>query len=115
MKKIILLLNIAFALLLMCGKVQAQTDGTLDTSFNIGTGFNSDVNVITKQDDGKILVGGTFTTYNSTTQNRIARLNTDGTLDTSFTVGTGFDGVVRAITKQDDGKILVGGDFTSYN
>ena len=88
----------------------------LDTSFNTGTGFNNSVYAINIQSDGKILVGGTFTSYNGTTQNRITRLNTDGTRDTSFIIGTGFDvNIVEVITQQTDGKILVGGSFTSYD
>jgi len=117
MKKL-LQFSIAFALLLVCGKAQAQTDGTLDTSFNTGTGFDNFVRSIALQPDGKILAGGwLFTSYNGTTQNRIARLDSDGTLDTSFTIGTGFNSsvAVSSIALQPDGKILVGGGFTSYN
>ncbi len=91
-----------------------NADGTKDTTFTTGTGFNSSVNTITTQADGKILVGGTFTTYNGFTENRIIRLNTDGTKDTAFNTGTGFNNTVYAITTQPNEKILVGGDFTSY-
>ena len=89
-------------------------DGSLDTSFNIGTGFDNDVNTIKLQSNGKILVGGSFTTFNGVVSNRLARLNSDGTLDTSFDTGTGFNDNVNAITFQTDGKIVVGGRFTSY-
>ena len=92
-----------------------NSDGTGDTSFTIGTGFSSTVNAIAIQSDGKILVGGYFTSYNGTSQNYITRLNSDGTRDTSFTVGTGFDNEVLAFAVQSDGKIVVGGYFTSYN
>ena len=84
-------------------------------SFNIGTGFNNTVRVINIQPDGKILVGGGFSTYNGTTRNRIIRLNSNGSIDTSFNIGTGFNGNVFTIDIQPDGKILVGGDFTTYN
>jgi uncharacterized delta-60 repeat protein len=89
----------------------------LDTGFSIGTGFNNTVNSIAVQGDGKILVGGTFTSYNGTSRNRIGRLNSDGSLDTGFSIGTGFPtNAVNSIAVQgDDGKILVGGSFTSYN
>ena len=67
------------------------------------------------QPDGKILVGGSFTTLGggtgTTPRNRIGRLNADGSLDTSFDPGAN-DGVER-IGVQADGKILVGGDFTT--
>jgi len=95
--------------------VRLNSDGTLDSSFNIGTGFNSLVLSITIQSDGKILCGGPFTSYNGTTRNRIVRLNSDGTLDSSFNIGTGFNAQVFSIAIQSDGKILCGGSFTSYN
>lgn len=114
MKKVLFLI-IIFALLLFGGKVEAQTDGTLDTSFVIGAGFNSSPVTTLIQTDGKILVGGSFSNYNGANRNRIIRLNTDGSVDTSFVIGTGFNDTVYTIALQSDGKIVVGGNFTSYN
>jgi uncharacterized delta-60 repeat protein len=92
------------------------SSGTLDATFNPGTGANSNVYVIKVQPDGKILVGGSFTTFNGVTQNRLVRLDASGAVDPTFTVGTGFSsGYVRDIIVQPDGKILVCGQFTSYN
>jgi uncharacterized delta-60 repeat protein len=95
--------------------IRLNTDGSVDTSFVVGAGFNSSINAITLQPDGKILVGGFFTTYSGVTRNRIIRLNTNGSIDSSFVIDTGFDGAVNAITLQSDGKILVGGNYTSYS
>jgi len=95
--------------------IRLNSDGSIDDTFNIGTGFNSDVVAITIQSDGKILVGGFFTSYNGTTSNRIIRLNSDGSIDNTFSIGTGFNDGVQVIQLQSDGKILVGGRFTSYN
>jgi uncharacterized delta-60 repeat protein len=92
-----------------------NTDGTIDDSFIIGNGFNFYVNKIALQSDNKILVGGNFTTYSGVTANRIIRLNLDGSIDDTFVTGSGFDQRVYAIVQQPDGKILVGGDFTTYN
>lgn len=92
-----------------------NTDGTLDTSFNPGTGGNGEVSSIALQTDGKILIGGAFTTYNTVTVNRIARLNMDGSLDTSFATGTAFNGLLRRVLIQPDGKIIATGGFTSFN
>lgn len=92
-----------------------NSDGTRDTGFTIGTGFNSDVNAIAIQTDGKILVGGSFTDYNGTTQNCITRLNSDGTLDSAFAIGSGFNLAVNSLIIQSDGKIVVGGAFGSYD
>ena len=95
--------------------IRLNADGTRDTGFSIGTGFNSTIFAIALQPDGKILVGGNFTTFNGVTQDRITRLNADGTQDTGFTIGTGFNNIVRAIALQSDGKILVSGDFITYD
>ncbi|WP_175455537.1 T9SS type A sorting domain-containing protein [Winogradskyella thalassocola] len=92
-----------------------NTDGSLDTTFNVGTGANSEIEEITIQADGKIIIGGSFTSYNGISINRIARLNTDGSLDTTFNVGTGVNNSVRSIAIQADGKVIIGGFFTSYN
>ena len=95
-----------------------NTDGTLDTTFNQGTGANGTINCISIASDGKIIIGGTFGTYNGTGRNRIARLNTDGTLDTTFNPRIDETGGVITINTtscQSDGKIIIGGNFISYN
>jgi uncharacterized delta-60 repeat protein len=92
-----------------------NSDGSLDTTFDPGAGAGFDVNAIALQADGKVIIGGQFTTYNGTTRNRIARLNSNGSLDTSFDPGTGANEFVQTIVVQPDGKILIGGFFTEYN
>jgi uncharacterized delta-60 repeat protein len=84
---------------------------------NFGNGFNNTINEIKVQSNNKILVGGSFTSFTGVTQNRLMRFNPDLTVDDSFTanLGSGFNSTVRAIAIQSDGKILVGGDFTSFN
>jgi hypothetical protein len=61
------------------------------------------------QADGKILVGGGFTTLGGQSRTNIGRLNADGTPDTSFNPGA--DRAVFSLALQADGKILVGGIF----
>lgn len=93
-------------------------DGSLDNSFAIGdgfSGFSSYVKAIALQPDGKILVGGNFTEFDGTTRHRIARLNSDGSLDSGFDPLTGFNSDVNAIVVQPDGKILVAGIFSAYD
>ena len=75
-----------------------NTDGSLDTGFNLGTGANGNVRTTALQPDGKILIGGDFTSYNGTARNYIARLNADGSLDTDFNPGTGANRWVNALT-----------------
>ena len=63
------------------------------------------------QADGKILVGGFFTSIGGQTRHSIARLDPTTGLADSFDPNANKD--VRAIAVQADGKILVGGNFTS--
>jgi len=88
-----------------------NTDGSLDTSFNMYAITDNDVYSLAIQADGKILVGGTFTQLFYTARNHIARLNTDGSLDTAFNPNSNGD--VHSLAIQADGKIVVGGDFTA--
>jgi uncharacterized delta-60 repeat protein len=93
-----------------------NSDGSIDNTFNTGTGLNLPASTIAVQSDGKILLGGFFTTYSGVTQNYITRLNTDGTIDTSFSGNTsGFIDEVNKIVIQPDEKILAVGNFTQYN
>lgn len=95
--------------------IRINDDGTKDNLLAIGTGFDNTVKHIKVQSDGKIVVGGSFTTFNGTAANSLIRLNNDGTKDTSFSIGSGFNEYVKAIALQPDGKILVGGNFTQFN
>jgi uncharacterized delta-60 repeat protein len=95
--------------------LRLNSDGTVDSTFNIGTGFNDEVYTIYIQTDGKILVGGAFTSYNGTDSNRIIRLNSDGSIDSTFNIGTGFNDDVRYIDVESNSRIYVGGVFTTYN
>lgn len=97
------------------GIVRLNTDGTLDNTFSIGTGFNQAVRDLILQPDGKIIVAGVFTAYNGTGRNYIARLNSDGSLDNTFTIGTGGNGQIYSVALQSDGKVLIGGQFSSFN
>lgn len=93
-----------------------NSDGSLDSSFNPGTGPDADIRSIVQQPDGKLLIGGYFSNYNGISRNCIARLNADGSLDNSFNPGTGIDnGFIYTISLQPDGKIIIGGGFNNYN
>lgn len=99
-------------------------NGNNDTTFNnaimsasTNKGFNGQVYTIAVQTDGKILVGGSFTRFNNNVANGIVRINPNGSFDSTFNMGTAFGqgGEPHVITIQPDGKILVGGVFSSYN
>ncbi|HEY0459682.1 MAG TPA: FG-GAP-like repeat-containing protein [Pyrinomonadaceae bacterium] len=82
--------------------------GTLDATFNSGgSGANSVVYEAVLLPDNKIIIGGNFTSFNGTAVNRLARLNADGTLDTSFNAAPSFTNLIEEIFLQPDGKIIV--------
>ena len=106
----------------MLSKQSYAQAGALDLSFNtsdlgngIGDGASGIIHATAIQSDGKIIIGGDFTSYNGTATWRIARLNTDGSLDLTFNPSAGPDGSVYSVSIQNDGKIIIGGGFTSYN
>jgi len=93
---------------------RVNSDGTLDATFDPAGGANDIIKTVALQADGKIVIGGIFTNFNGTTRNRLARLNADGTLDTSFDPGAGANGTIDKGVIQPDGKIVIVGNFTSY-
>jgi uncharacterized delta-60 repeat protein len=103
------------------GIARINTDGEIDGTFDPGDGVNitggNFVTALALQLDGKIVVAGSFTSFNGQSCGNVIRLNTNGTIDTAFetTAGTGANGTVRSIVVRDDGKIVLGGDFTSFN
>jgi uncharacterized delta-60 repeat protein len=102
-------------------------DGSLDTQFQVGTGAQDKITQVAAdplepnifqlaiQPDGKILMVGNFATYNGVPRSGIARLNTDGSLDTTFNPGAGFNSWGRSIHVLSDGRIIATGWFTSYD
>jgi uncharacterized delta-60 repeat protein len=87
----------------------AVNAATLDEGFNPGAG--NSVSSLAVQADGRILVGGNFTTLGGERRNYIGRLNVDGTLDVGFNPGASNS--VYSLVVEADGRILVGGNFTS--
>jgi uncharacterized delta-60 repeat protein len=94
------------------GIARLNTNGTLDNTFNSVLGFNSgsDINTVKIQSDGKILVGGNFTSYSGVSYKNLIRLESDGSVDNTFNIGTGFTNQIQTISIQSDGKIIVGGN-----
>ncbi|MEW6157358.1 MAG: Calx-beta domain-containing protein [Verrucomicrobiota bacterium] len=88
------------------------SDGTLDPAFDPLNGPNAAVTSLSLQSDGKVIIGGQFTSVADATRARIARLNEDGTLDRSFAPGSGANAEVRGVAAQSDGKVVLAGEFT---
>jgi uncharacterized delta-60 repeat protein len=65
------------------------------------------------QPDGKILIIGHFSQVGTTTRNGIARLNSNGSLDTTFNLPAGANGEIIDFDLQSDGKVVIGGMFTN--
>lgn len=100
--------------------VRLNPDGSVDNSFDTGGGADWIVFSIKLQTDGKILIGGNFLEFDGVPRSGIARLNPDGSLDTSFDPGAGLGSTtgatsVSAFAIQPDGRIIIGGSFTSYD
>lgn len=92
-----------------------NADGSLDNSFNPDLGEIGWVYSIALQADGRIVIGGEFTSVNGVERNHVARLNVDGSLDDYFDIGEGANASVKVVKMQDDGRILIGGEFTKFN
>jgi uncharacterized delta-60 repeat protein len=141
--------------------MRLNSNGSLDYTFNSGNGTNNAILDLAHQPDGKILAVGNFQFYNGDTTNNLCRINTDGTLDTSFfmgsffgsfselskikllsdgkiigigsanprvfkfnnngridstfNIGLGANNTVYCVDIQDDGKVVLGGEFTMFN
>src|SRR5688572_5666957 len=94
--------------------------GDVDLSFDPGSGVNGPVQAVAVQPDGKVIIAGQFTTVKGLVRSKVARLNADGSGDSSFNAGPGTGGweaFTHAIALQSDGKVLVSnnGGFSRLN
>lgn len=92
-----------------------NSDGSLDTTFQPGRAANSHVSAVALQPDGRMVIGGHFTAYDLVSRNFVARVASDGSLDTSFSSGAGPNAAVFAVAVQPDGRVLIAGQFTSVD
>jgi len=88
--------------------------GTLDTSFDVGDLQGQSVQAIALQADGRMIIGGTFSSIAGTPRANLARLLPDGAVDQDFDIGSGFNSNVTALCLQPDGRVIAGGGFTQY-
>ncbi len=92
-----------------------EENGSLDPSFDPGMGANSVVRDLSIQSDDKAVIVGIFTSYDNMPCGRVARINVNGSLDTTFQTGTGASDQVYCVSVRTDGRILLSGSFTSFN
>src|SRR5262249_45483003 len=95
------------------GITRVRANGSVDATFSPGSGANGPVHTIAVQPDGLVLLGGGFTSVSGEDHSRVARLASDGQLDIAFLTGAITNGAVFSIAVQADGKIVVGGDFST--
>jgi len=92
--------------------IRLNSDGTLDIQFVNSITIPKSIAI---QSNGKIIVAGDSSASNT----KIVRYNLDGTLDNSFSIGNnpsdGFNVAIDEISIENDGKILVKGDFTLFS
>jgi uncharacterized delta-60 repeat protein len=91
------------------GIARLNADGSRDTTFNVGAGFDSWTRVAKVLPNGQILIGGWFSSYNGRWFNRLVKLNADGSADTSLNAYYGDKTAVYSIALPEDGKIIASG------
>ncbi len=95
--------------------IRLNPDGSLDASFKPGLGFDDSVKTLAVQPDGRIVVGGFFLRHDGRWRVSISRINSDGSFDPSFDPGDGFSSPVTDMKVQNDGRIVVAGDFDYFD
>src|SRR5206468_2260542 len=89
-----------------------NVDGSLDAGFDGGAGANGAVFALGLQSQGKVVIAGSFTSVNNTNRNRLARLNSNGSLDLGFNPGPGANGIVYTLVVLPNDDLFIGGDFS---
>ncbi|KIA95188.1 hypothetical protein OC25_07670 [Pedobacter kyungheensis] len=108
---------------LMRQMVRMDMDGSMDQTFHYNAatkqspnGANGIINDAIQLPDGKLILAGTFTSFNGISRNRLVRINLDGSVDATFNIGTGADDEITSITyNATTKKILVAGPFKTFN
>jgi uncharacterized delta-60 repeat protein len=97
------------------GIVRLNTNGSIDSSFSVSLDLAGRVESVAVQPDGKILIGGSFSTVNGVARKGVARVDSAGLLDPSFEVVFGNDPTIYQILVEPSGKIIVGGAFSGVH
>jgi uncharacterized delta-60 repeat protein len=108
--------------------VRLGSNGQIDPTFNVTYGTDRGINdVLMEPGTMKIIIGGEFNTFNGQPVKKMIRLNPNGTLDPTFSIGEGTTDLpgagncslcsnyIKVFKRQTDGKIIVGGDFITFN
>ncbi|ESU21444.1 hypothetical protein FEDK69T_25110 [Flavobacterium enshiense DK69] len=109
--------------------LRLNTNGELDTTFNFGgqtglesTMYSDNAYSVAVDSNNKVYLTGRTFYFNNQLIQQIVKLNADGSKDTTFSTGSGFDYDAAytspssvGVCLQNDGKLLVSGDFRYYN
>lgn len=95
--------------------VRLNTDASIDSTFITGIGFNDFTQSPAIDSNGSIIITGRFNSYNGSSSPRIARLLSNGTLDSTFVIGSGFNNTTTGVLVNPDNSMFVLGYFDSYN
>ncbi|HKE59080.1 MAG TPA: Calx-beta domain-containing protein, partial [Pyrinomonadaceae bacterium] len=93
-----------------------NANGSLDPSFDPGSGPDNQVRALILQPDGRVVIGGWFLNYNGIPRSSLARINANGSLDSSFVpVNIDTDQSqnprhVGSLALQSDGMLLIGNE-----
>ena len=94
--------------------VQLNADGTIDTSFRSGIGTDGEIITVAPVDNGQFLIGGYFSSYDTHACNSLARLNADGSFDSTFrTSFLASSSTVYTINVRPTGQLLIAGSLAS--
>ncbi|MCB9183331.1 MAG: hypothetical protein H6591_05385 [Flavobacteriales bacterium] len=95
--------------------LRLDPDGNQDPGFSSGTGVAGIVHCVAADQQGRVLLGGSFSGYNGVARTNVLRLLPDGSLDMGWDPGQYLNGTVTRIVVQPDGKMLLTGAFTQFN
>jgi len=95
----------------MANVARLNHDGSLDTSYGAGTGFDQPVMTMTLAPDGSVLLGGYFNSFSGSPAKCFARLEGAGVLSASWAASASFDGMVQHLGALPDGRVVVAGSF----
>ncbi|QYM79662.1 putative Ig domain-containing protein [Horticoccus luteus] len=96
------------------GLVRLNRDGSRDPNFAPGTGASGGaVTGLQILDEGRLLISGSFTSFDGTPVNRLAIVDRDGRRQQNFNPGTIISGPVSQVIVQEDGRLIVAGDFNA--
>lgn len=93
-----------------------DSTGDVDQEFHSGSGANGEINTVRYNAIvDKIMLTGSFTSFNGFSCQGVVMLNGDGSVDEFFHLREMEGGSANFATVLNSGKVIVSGDFTTYD